>query len=90
MQESASWQRPASDEALANVLFLEGPKFTRPVFRQKSAERSPPGLHGPSSPEYAAMHERFAGAPYANGQEDLANGVRRWPPVDSYGNSDAM
>lgn len=81
MQESASWQSPASDEALANVLFINSIRLKH-TQRRQSGEKAPFVFSEDAPLKNKALFE--------NGQEDIFNGVRRWPVDDIFGYSEHM
>lgn len=83
MQESASWQRPASDEALANIFFVNSTRLTKePSYNRESADISLSSI--------TETNPSFGKNLYIEGTEDRFNGSRRWPMDDCLGTTAAM
>lgn len=104
MQESASWQAKASDEALDNVVFINSARFVRGRIVRKEVDDASVDEVGeddevdvhtplpawPERPPYSFRGLLPLAAPAEWGREDRERGTRRWPVDDVLGWSEAM
>jgi ribonuclease Z len=89
LKETATWQQPASEEALENVMFLNTARLSaRPLYASHD-------VYGRQHAEAASQDDQVPGSPPADNipaaapaqhvAEDILKGARRWPSEDVLG-----
>jgi hypothetical protein len=91
MQETATWQRPASDEALENVRFINTFRTQKePIVTIDENSSYNSTFETDESQVRETISANLMGLSAEDMYEDYLNGARRWPLVETVGGSVAV